>query len=205
MTVQQGSLDSVNTGIDFENINSEDFSPANRIFHNGTDLVKCEFQTIRPDLGFHFLTVSGSGPSFNNEVQVSQYVDNDTSTGAGGAGGYHLAVQYPTTIKTSQIKVFSTSLIGNVNDNSAYVQVYKDFGTVETQASMLQVTVSDSSFVFRSDLSPQQFEFTIDLSAEEEGRSWFITFKQTSGNAVIPIDGVTEVVIKPVPQAQIAY
>lgn len=205
MPVQQGSLESVNTGTDFENINSEEFSVANRILHNGTDLIKGEFQTIRPDLGFRFTTVSGVGPSFNNAVQTPEYIDNDTSTGAGGVTGYHLAVQYPTTIKTQQIKVFSTLLIGNVNNGDAYVEVFKDFGTVADQASLINVPVSSSNFVFRNDLSPQQFEFTIDLSDEQEGRSWFITFKNSSDNSEIEIGGITEIIVKDVPHPQIAY
>lgn len=211
MSVQQGKLRSVNTDINFEKINSDLETPASRIFHNGTDLIKCEFQTIRPDFAFHFLTQTPSGSSpyngpYSDSVSVPSYVDSDFSSGAGGAGGYHLAVQYPTTIKTQQLKVFSTSFFGNFNNGESVFAVSKDFGTVASQASLLPVSVLNSSFTFRSDLSPQQFEYTINLSSEEEGRSWFITaLDATSSNSIIFLDGVTEVIVKPLPQAQIAY
>lgn len=211
MPVQQGNLESVNTGIDFENINSDLETPASRIFHNGTDLIKCEFQTLRPDFGFHFSTETPSGVGvyngpYNDSVSVPAYIDNDFSTGAGGAGGYHIAVEYPTTIKTQQIKFFSTTFFGNLNDESVVPAVSKDFGTVESQASLLPVSIDSASFVFRSDLSPQQFEYTINLSNEEEGRSWFITlFDTTSSYDTVFLDGLTEIIIKPVPAAQIAY
>ena len=204
MPVQQGLLESTNTNIDFENINSELEHKADRILHNGTDLLKAEFQTLRPTQGYHFLTDSTPSGVFQDPVQVPSYIDRNTSTGAGGAGGYHFAVEYPTTIKTNQIKLFSTTFL-NVTPGAGThsVKVMKDFGTVATQASLLPVPV-DVSYVFRNDLSPQQFEYTLDFQ-EVEGRSWFVTFVVSGADTTEYFDGVTEITIKEVPHPQIAY
>lgn len=206
MAVQQGRLDSNPTGVDFENINSDLESKADRLLHNGSNIIKCEFQTIRPERGAYFTdtSTSGIGP-YTGLVDVDEYIDLDTSTDAGGAFGKHIAVQYPETIKTSVIKIFTTSFIGNVGSGDVTAVIYKDFGTVVTQASLIAVPLSTQSFVFRSDLSPQQFEFTIEFSQEEEGRSWFISFLNTATSNVLDIKGVTEIVVKEVPDPQIAY
>jgi len=208
MAVQQGLLDSTNTGIDFENINSDLESKADRILHNGTDLIKAEFQTLRPDKGFHFSINSQANGPYSGAVEREEYIDNDTATGVGGAGGYHFAVEFPTTVETNQIKLYSTTFIDVTQGTGTHkFWVRRDFGTVETQASLITVSVY-SSWQFRSDLTPQQFEYTIDFSAAEgspEGRTWFITPVTLGSGDPIFFDGVTDIVVQPVPTPQIAY
>jgi len=201
MAVQQDKLVPVNTGVDFENINNV---KADRILHNGSNYIKCEFQSDKPFEGSYANTQSGT----LNFTDRSEYVDGEF-TAIASVQAYHLQVEYPNVISTNEIKIYSTSLITHSGSPVTNIEVFKSF--TDNEGDLTSVTHSGMTRVFRSDISPSQYEYTVDLGETFEGKLWRLSFLgeyDYGGGPVLDSvlsPDVTEVIVKDRPAPKLVY
>lgn len=190
MTVQQDQLSPANTTITFETINN---SKADRVLHNGTDYIKCEFQADRPTAAYYIPTDSVSGTL----VPRVEYVDRNYES-ISPVNAYYFQVEYPEVITVSEIKIYTTTFISNI-PTTGDVQLFRAY----TSEAFLEVAGTNASYTFRSDLSPQQYEYKITLDTPVTGKFWKFRFHVT--DATVVAKDITEIVVSNIPSPKIIY
>lgn len=152
MAVQQDQLNASNTGVKFETINND---RVDRLFHNGTDIVKCRFQypEITESIQGYTSTITETNPRFFKDAAYlfdSAYVPPSNSFKT-----YYYRIKYSRPVTFNVVKFYSSQELLAASLNSV----------VLTSTAGPTISIASRSSAFRGDLSPAQFEHTLNLTS----------------------------------------
>lgn len=188
MAVQQDQLDPLNTTIKFETINNE---RVDRILHDNSNVIQCQFQYPRP-IAAYYTEEDNINGSF---VAQTGYIDGEFLSTPGNAK--YFRVDYSKVITTDTIKVYTSTLVLDLNQVNTSIEVYRAY----TPETYLLVSETSADYVFDSELN--MYVYTITLPALTEGKFWKLRF--VNNGATVTITSTTEIDIKEIKDPTLTY
>jgi len=150
MPVQQDQLSPANTSVTFETINNDRID---RLFHNGTDILKCRLQYFEVTEAARIF-VTNPATLNPREYDVARYLTDGLYTSPStNALTYVYRIKCSRPIVINKVKLYSSQEIISASLNAI---------TLATNSA--SITVTSRVTTFRNDLSPAQYEHTLNFA-----------------------------------------